>query len=49
MTTPVREKRRISMPVDTLFPTMTDLAAVTPIASRQVVSVPAMARMIRQR
>lgn len=36
------------MPVDTLFPTVTEMAPVTPIASRQVVGVPAMARMIRE-
>lgn len=36
------------MTVDTLFPPVTETAAVTPIASRQVVGVPAMARMIRE-
>lgn len=36
------------MPADTLFPTDTEPATVTPISSRQVVGTPAMARMIRE-
>jgi len=36
------------MPADTLFPTQTQTATVTSIASRQVAGTPAMARMIRE-